>query len=330
MTEQTAQPANYERKDLTDLAQIVRDKQTKTAFLIMDTDEEWSLFSGLSVERIDLSKPLLTGKGKNFFLLDVSKSTRSYFLIEMGTTKAILAEKLLPMEGGFNFRDLGGIRTMDGKYVKWGKLIRSDELHGLTEADLAYLSNLPLISIVDFRSENEVEANADLIPSSVKQHYKFSMNPGNMSSLSDIFGLTSDDIDNLMMGMYVSLVSDPETVALYKKFFALLQNEENLPLLFHCTAGKDRTGMAAALILFALNVEESVIIDDYMQSNIHLDQKYSQYITTFPLMKSIFQVKAKFLQAGIEKIRTDYGSVDNYLETVLGVDLAEFRNLYLY
>ena len=321
----------YEGEDLTNLAEITRDKQTKAASIMIKEAGEWKLFSGSSVDKINLSSPLVSGNETGTYSLNVPNDSRSYFLLQTNKGMAIMAERHLPMTGGYNFRDLGGIKNKEGKYTKWGKILRSDDLHNLTEADLQYLSFLPLVSIVDFRSEAEMQSAPDKVPQGVVKDYPYSINPGNLNSaasaLSDLSGM---NMDSVMMQINVMMVTEQEGIQRFKNFFALLQDEKNVPLMFHCSAGKDRTGMGAALVLSALGVEENRIIEDYLLSNKYITEKYANYINQYPELKPLFQVKAEFIGAGLQRIRADHGSVENFLKKVLNVDIDKFRNMYLY
>jgi protein-tyrosine phosphatase len=322
--------ARYKGEDLSGIASIQRDKKTKTATLHINTKDKWSLYSGRSVESINFFKPLLKGEGSGTFKLDVPDSVRSYFLLETEKGKAILAERQLPMEGGYNFRDLGGIRNKDGYYTQWGKIFRSDELHNLTEEDIKYLTGIPITSLVDFRSRQEIDHAPDKVPSSVKNLYQYSIAAENLIEMEKFSGLTAQDMDSLMMKMNISFVTDSAYLKQYKDFFKLLQNENEIPLMFHCSAGKDRTGTAAALILFALGVDEETIMEDYLASNKYLGNKYAKQISQYPQRKSLFRVKPEFLQAGIDRIKEEYGTIENFLSSTLEVDLNKFQNMYLY
>lgn len=321
--------AQYSGKDISSEASIIRNKDTKAAELHIELSGKWMLYAGNSVESIDFSKPIAEGDKSGVFPLNVSDSVRSYFELVTPEGRAILAERHLPMSGGYNFRDLGGYKTVDGRYVKWGKIFRSDDLATLTGSDLSYLSSIPLISIVDFRSSEEIKGAPDKLPSSVKKDYAYSITPGNLS-IERLAELKASQIDSAMVKMNVSFVSDTACINRYKEFFALLQQEKNVPLMFHCSAGKDRTGMGAALVLFALGVDEKTIVDDYLASNIYLGDKYAQYIAKYPNLKPLFEVQKNFLMAGIDRMKKDHGSVEKYLINVLGVDIQKFREMYLY
>lgn len=325
--------AEYSGKDLTNAASITRNKETKAVFFSIETQGKWSLYAGTSVDNIDFSKPVIEGTDSQQSIpldLSATDSVRYYFQLVTEEGKAILAERLLPMAGGYNFRDLGGFKTKEGKYVKWGKIFRSDDLNNLTDSDLKYLANIPLVSIVDFRSEKEIKEAPDKLPSSVVKDYPLSITPGNLSSTDDIKNLTPVQIDSIMMAINTSFVTDSAYIEQYRTYFSLLQNEKDVPLMFHCSAGKDRTGMGAALVLFALGVDEETIFEDYLSSNRYLGNKYAKLIEENPNMKSLFQVKTEFLKAGIDQMKKDHGSVENYLTNVLNVDIPKMREMYLY
>lgn len=322
--------AEYSGKDLTRTAHITRDKETKEASLHIETQGKWTLYAGSSADNIDFSKPVAEGTGSGNYPLPVSNEVRSYFQLITDEGKAVLAEQHLPMEGGYNFRDLGGIKNKDGKYIKWGKILRSDDLHNLTDSDLQYLSSIPLTSIVDFRSLEEREKAPDKIPSSVREDYPYSINPGNLMAEIKKEGILPSAMDTAMMDMNILLVTDTAVISRYKEFFRLLQNENDVPLMFHCSAGKDRTGMAAALVLSALGVDEETIYKDYLLSNEYLGDKYADYIARYPHLEPLFKVKPEFLKAGIEKIKEEYGTVENYLKNVLDVDTDKMKEMYLY
>lgn len=328
------QQPGFAGEDISKRVIFTRDKNTKSMSVKINTTGNWSIYSSLSPDQFDFSKPLLKGTGSGVFPLSVPDSCRSYFQVVTAYGKAIMAEKQLPMSGGYNFRDLGGIRTKEGRYTKWGKLFRADELNKLSPEDLQYLASIPLYSIVDFRDQVEIQHAPDKRPVSLKNHYPYSISPGNISetvsALSDMSQLTNKDGDLVMMTLYRMLVTEPEVLDTYRRFFALLQEEENLPLLYHCTAGKDRTGIASALILFSLDVDEQTILDDYLSSNIYLEDKYNRHKMESPFFKSLFEVKSDYLKSAIEEINKEYGSVQNFLTQVLNVDTGRMKALYLY
>ena len=322
--------AEYSGEDIKSSVNITRDKDTKKATFTIHSTGKWTLYAGSSVDEIDFSKPLLEGSESGTFALQVNDTARSYFQVVTDKGRAILSEEHLPMAGGYNFRDLGGIKTKDGKYVKWGKIFRSDDLHNLTDADLNYLSSIPLVSIVDFRSQNEIDNGPDKIPSSVKEDYAMSISPGNLLTAASLENFTLEQSDSAMQDINKLLVTDIDAIKQYKRMFDLLQSANDVPLMFHCSAGKDRTGMAAALILSALGVDDEVIMKNYLESNTYLADKYAKYIAQKPELRPLFEVKPEFLKAGLDQIKKDHGSIENYLANVLMVDINKMREMYLY
>lgn len=308
---------------------IVRDKKTKATSLNIELEGYWELYAGTSFESIDKTTPIITGKGSGIFPLNVDKSIRFYFELVTDKGTLLLAERHLPMVGGYNFRDLGGFKTKEGRYTKWGKLFRADELSNLTEDDLKYLSSIPITSVIDFRAQSEVKRSPDKLPHTVRFTYPIAITPGNLSSEGIQANLLSTNIDTQMKYMNRLLVSDPPCVRAFRIFFAIVQNNLSAPLIFHCSAGKDRTGMAAALVLYSLGVDEQTIMEDYLSSKIYLSDKYDAFIAKYPRAESIFTVKKMFLQAGINQIKRDHGTVMDYLTKVLKVDIVKMRRLYL-
>ena len=314
---------------ITQEAQIVRNKYTKEASLITNVEGDWSLYAGHSVENINYTAPLLKGNGSGSFHLTVSTSIRIYFVFETQSKRTILSERHLPMEGGYNFRDLGGFRTKEGRYTKWGKLFRADELSNLTESDVKYLSSIPITSVIDFRAPAETRRSPDRLPSTVQFTYPIAITPGNLSSEGIQANLLKANIDSHMKHMNRLLVSDLACIRAFRIFFAIVQNNLSAPLIFHCSAGKDRAGMAAALVLFSLGVDEETVMQDYLTSKIYLSDKYDAFIAKYPRAESIFTVKKMFLQAGINQIKRDHGSIMNFLTKELKVDIVRMRRLYL-
>jgi protein-tyrosine phosphatase len=310
-------------------AQIIRDKHTKAASFRIVTEGNWSLYAGNSIDNIDYNQPVLTGNDSGTFPLNVSTSIRIYFRLDNEGSRLHLSERHLPMEGGYNFRDLGGFKTKDGRYTKWGKLFRADELSNLTESDIKYLSSVPITSVIDFRAQAEARRYSDHLPSTVQFTYPIAITPGNLSAEGIQANLLKSNIDGHMKQMNRMLVNDPVCVRAYRIFFAIIQNNLSAPLIFHCSAGKDRAGMAAALVLYALGVDDETIMQDYLSSKIYLSDKYEAFIAKYPRAEPLFTVKRMFLQAGINQINRDHGTVMNFLSKVLKVDIIRMRRLYL-
>ncbi|MDF9834374.1 protein-tyrosine phosphatase [Ereboglobus sp. PH5-5] len=318
-----------EKQTADEVFSIEREAPGKRAFLVVNAPGKWSVYAGASVGKIDMTTPLLEGAQTGRVELPLKNANHAFFRVKSTLGETVLAERHLPMAGGYNFRDLGGYKTADGKRVRWGRVFRTDDLNKLTTEDLAYLASVPITSIVDFRSESEIKAAPDLPAPSVRHQYAYSITPGNLTSADDLNKFTKKQTEEFMIEMNRLFVTDERIIGQYRKFFKLLQDEGKLPLMFHCSAGKDRTGMGAALFLASLGVDEKTIFEDYLLSNRYLAGKYDPLIKKNPQLEPLYRVSPEFLRAGFEQMKKDHGSVENYLRKVLQVDLEKMRSLYL-
>ena len=310
---------------------ITRDPATKAATLTVAQSGRWDLFAGKNVADVDFSRPIASGAGPGKQTLAPAGWACFALHAEERDEKEplLLAERHLPMAGGYNFRDLGGFAGTNGGRVAWGKFFRTDGLSTLTEGDLAYLTSIPVVTIVDFRTAEENEHAPDKIPASVKNVLRLPIAPGYMSERAARNLEDYASPDEFMLEMYRDLALDPGITASYRQFFAAVQAEKDIPIIFHCSAGKDRTGLAAALILAALGVDRETILADYEASNRYLGDKYAPYIAKKPYLRGLFTVKKAFLLEAFRLLESEYGSLAAYLETALDVDIAAMRRRFL-
>lgn len=305
---------------------ITRDPASKAATLTVAATGQWEAYAGKDAESMNFASPVASGEGPGEFPLPGDRWT--VFSIRQNGESRSLAERRLPMQGGYNFRDLGGIKGYGGKRVVWGKLFRTDDLQSLTREDSAYLASIPLTTIVDFRTHHERERKPELVPAGVKSALHCPIMPGNLDprkNSPESFG----GMDNFMLAIYRDFVRDPAIAGTYRAFFAHVQESAALPLLFHCAAGKDRTGFAAAMILFALGVDEETIFADYEASNAYLGDKYAPAIAANPEHGGLFTVKRAYLEESLRAIEQEYGHVETYLESALAVDIQLMRERFL-
>jgi protein-tyrosine phosphatase len=231
--------------------------------------------------------------------------------------------KPILLEGASNARDLGGWPAADGRSVRFGEVFRSASLAGLTEPDASTLGGIGLKSVVDLRSERERQrtpSRLDALPG-VSVHF-LPIDPSLGRPLHDIAALadaSGQDIMALMRRAYVAYVLD--WAHCYAALFELLLQTGRRPLLFHCTAGKDRTGIGAALVLAALGVPPDAIRADYLATNL-LWQGAGEIAKLLPPVVAdvLLRVHDELLDTAFATIRGTYGSLDAYLEERLGLD----------
>jgi len=233
----------------------------------------------------------------------------------------------IALEGVSNLRDLGGWPTRDGGRVRRGQVFRSAALHAVTEKDAAALRALGVKHVVDFRGDAE-RARWPTRMTEVTVH-ELTIAPTIGASLKDLVedpNSTSEDVVRVMRQAYGSYINDWHHR--YRAMFDLLLHEEPAPLLFHCTAGKDRTGVAAMLLLAALGVADEVIHDDYLATN-RLWRRDAEVAAGLPpvVADTLLSVQPAFLAAAYEAIHQGYGSIDAYLHQRLGLDDARLAVL---
>lgn len=180
---------------------------------------------------------------------------------------------MLDLQGGVNFRELGGYKTIDGRHVKWHKILRSGNMADLTDHDLQFLTDYGLRIDVDLRSPSETEYYSDRYPKSAAYVnlpvYPFSKSIFNNLGIVNYIKLKAEDQDYANQS-YIQMLVDRHARLAYQKMFSLLlaNTKENQSLVFHCSAGKDRTGVAAFLILSALQVDPDEVLKDYLLTNL--------------------------------------------------------------
>lgn len=230
---------------------------------------------------------------------------------------------LLPITGAYNVRDLGGYETKDHRHVKSGLLFRSGDLDKLTEEDIELLSAIPLKTIIDFREKDKLVSTPDKEIDSVTKSISLPINAGEIIEAKIDF---TREIPLIMIDAYKAIVRNYQDK--FKIFFQILSEQANAPLLFHCSAGKDRTGIAAALILSALGVEKKTIMEDYMLTNECLKGKYDFLMMIKPDLKPLFVVMPEYLDAAFRVIDEEYGGMHTYLTKHLGVNIEQIQEIY--
>lgn len=235
--------------------------------------------------------------------------------------------RCVPMEGAPNFRDLGGYVGEGGRRVRWGVVYRSDDLNDLTDGDVGILEGLGIRTVVDFRTGHEAESWPDRVPAGVGGSINIPIDAGRVMGRFREGDLTVRKTMGIMVSVYRDLVNEHQGA--YRRFFELLGDGSRLPLLFHCTAGKDRTGFGAAMFLSALGVDRETVMGDYLFSGECLQRRYREGVDYSEALRPLYGVEPEFLGAAFEVIDHKYGGVEGYLADCLGVDLGKFRGMYL-
>ncbi|MBO9723133.1 MAG: tyrosine-protein phosphatase [Novosphingobium sp.] len=253
-------------------------------------------------------------------------------------------QRLLPLEGGRNFRDLGGYRTADGRTVKWGKLFRSGSMVDLTAQDLGILNKLGIRTICDYRDRNERKAEpmpwaSGTGPTIFADDYDnmaIGLVPGDM-------GKITPEAASAMMAKSYPMMLRTFAPQFKRMFGELLAG--HAPLAFNCSAGKDRTGVSSALLLTALGVPRETVIQDYLLTNRYLPQALAKaktgpsdatgkaFLSLPPAVQAAFmKADRAYIEAAFKALDAHPGGAMGYLRDEMGLgkpQIAKLRTLYL-
>jgi protein-tyrosine phosphatase len=231
------------------------------------------------------------------------------------------------LAGASNFRDLGGYPVKDGRAVRWRQIFRSNHLGHLTEADTEVRRGLGLKSAFDFRGIEE-RAAAICVLEKITVH-SLPIEPTVVAALRALLAagtpLSSAEAVEIMRDSYRNYVR--HNTPSFRALFAHLL-EDRAPLVIHCTAGKDRTGFACALILHALGVSDDLIAQDYLLTN-RFYRRDPAAGTDLPdeVRQVLASVQASFLAAAFDAIHAEYGDLESYFSHGLGLGAGERASL---
>ncbi|MEK4370885.1 MULTISPECIES: tyrosine-protein phosphatase [Paenibacillus] len=240
-----------------------------------------------------------------------------------------------------NLRELGGYPVNQGKkVVKTNHLYRSGEISDLSLEDIRYLQNLGLSFICDLRSKEEQEQH----PNPPIEGVEMFSNPAlggavAVQSLDQLLPALMNHrlTEDPLLGVYKQFVTDEQSKQAYRLLIRTILQSGGRPVLWHCTAGKDRTGFASAIILLLLDAPLETIMEDYMKSSQYRQEANRKWIDQIKevvqnpehvsLIQSFMGIKPEYLRAAIDEIVRVYGSTDNYLLEGLGVSDLEREQL---
>jgi protein-tyrosine phosphatase len=249
-----------------------------------------------------------------------------------------LQRRHLRFSGAKNFRDLGGYPAADGRTVRWGVLYRSDALDKLNDRDLKLLLQLNLDRVIDFRSEHEKKKHPDCLPagagiriveipiSDTSTRVWHEARDEMIQKLRDI------NPADYMISTNVELATrfTPEM----RRFVREVLASDGRPVLFHCAAGKDRTGFGAAILLRMLGVPQEVIMQDYQLTNVYLLKAYRWRMSLVRVLKGrrfvsailgFMDANTAYLSAAFDAVEREHGSFDVYIRDGLGVEWDQFE-----
>ncbi|WP_102268268.1 tyrosine-protein phosphatase [Massilicoli timonensis] len=251
----------------------------------------------------------------------------------------------IKLEGAYNFRDIGGYRTKDGKTVKTGLLYRSDELSKLSESDVALLEKIGIKTIVDYRAKRERIDNEDVpIEGSTIIYLDPKADVAALASSEnkDILEknrsmISSKQAYSLMYRQNEEFVLAETSKSSYRKLLKLLLDTGNCPLVQHCRGGKDRTGYGAALILLLLGVDQETVLKDYLLTNVYKKEKNERSLKEvydktgnkdFVLaLRYLKEARKEFLLAALNLIEEQFNGIENYVIRELGLTIEEVTKI---
>lgn len=249
-----------------------------------------------------------------------------------------------------NFRDLGGYTNSDGEAVRFGLVYRSSQLSGIVAADMDAIAALKLKSDYDLRTAEEREKRPDELPRGTNSVWLDVLADSPQAGPAQLEKLLRDPrqanaalgggkIEAMFAQSYREFVSLPSAKREFGRLFLALGDRNQLPAVFHCTTGKDRTGWAAAALLTLLGVPKDQVYEDYLRSNDYMLSAYKKVIDGFvatggeaAIPVAIFGVKKEYLDAAFDELDKEFGTIENYFSDGLGITAAQqqaIRDLYL-
>jgi protein-tyrosine phosphatase len=248
--------------------------------------------------------------------------------------------RVVTLDGGINFRDIGGYVNDQGRSVKWRKIMRCGHLANLTDNDLDSLEQIGINRIHDFRrTEEQEQSPSRAVRAEFIGDYQISI--GDISRFWEfLFGgeLTAESSHTLVVNSYRNCIES--VIPAFSRFMRHIVDNADNASVFHCSAGKDRTGMAAALILSALDVPRQTIIEDYMLTLQHYDSEKLIDLVEGHLRDAKVEswdrnwlvpycsVHQDNIVAFLDAIDSEYGNVRNYLITALGLSQADLDKMH--
>jgi len=233
---------------------------------------------------------------------------------DTATDRAEAHQRHIDLDGAVNFRDLGGYPAADGRHVRWRTLFRADGLSSLSERDRGVIRQLGVATVIDLRTTGEVERGrfpVEEVP--VAFH--------NLPLLVEVPEASKFEIvPGFLATQYQEMAA--EAAAQIGAVLTLVANQATHPVIVHCTAGKDRTGVLVAVLLGLLGVPDEIIITDYALSARAMDRLRQKLVAQFPEAKATIDAADAMFSAAPENmasllaaLRSEYGTIEAYAES---------------
>jgi protein-tyrosine phosphatase len=292
------------------------------------------IYAGTDPGHVGRDRKVAEGAGDGKAVIaDLPPASRWYFeLVPDAGQVLTLADRSLHLSTAANFRDVGGYRTLDGHWVRMGLAYRSNELNHLKPAELATLTTLGLKLVCDLRTDEERQRGPDLVPAGVtdvsanvladdaEKTHAF------MNAAQPAGGNAKPAPSVDTRAIYRDFVDLPSAQKSYALLFRRLADPAALPTVFHCSAGKDRTGWAQAVLLTILDVPRATIYADYRLTDRYLTGEalanLRQHLQSTPLAAVPVVSDPADLDAAFDEVTRRYGSFEAYLHQGLGLDDA--------
>lgn len=323
-------------RTLEETYQALRAKNGNYQLILPKKKQE--IFTGNHPKEINFQSSIYT---QGDTVIEASQQERLFFAIVNKRDTTIISERKLPLTGTANFRDIGGIKTTTGRHIIWGKFFRADELSGLKEEDFPYLLNLGIKEVYDLRTNEEIGQKRDNLPSALNWvHYPI-FEEGDNLYMRAVMQQFNEESFTEEIAKEMLVIANREFVKnSTEKFAALIKQIMDKPeaALFHCTAGKDRTGFTAALILAILGADRQTIINEYLMTNYYTyDKLNNEMYKIIPMLGGkvkpeviipLMTVDRSYIEAGLQEIDNIYGGIDAYIRNGLQIS-DELRQYYI-
>ena len=272
----------------------------------------------------------------------------------MSTLSLTNHERTLKIEGVINFRDLGGYVTTDGRKVKWGQVYRSAQLDRLSDVGIKKMAEMDIQSVIDLRFSDETRRYPTIreaVPNAQISAWQDELEPIETTGSDDIqrswkASLETNDPAQVREAMRVNY---PKKLyshrAIYRKMLLQLAKGQ-LPLVFHCAAGKDRTGVAAALLLSLLGVNDKQIVQDYLLTQQEIQrlledwmsggaghqsgsEDFQKKLASYPrdVIQPVFDADESYIQTLLDYVDQNYGGFTQYALRILELERNDIESL---